>query len=192
MIVTVGSGGVGKTTTAAAIGVAAARRGRRVLCLTIDPAKRLANSLGLEKMTREETLVAPEIFARVQGKLAAREEKRAPRAPKADLLWLAGLVWAALGPKRLTVLDYAPAVDTNGFVVTKETADNHKLRRLSDLAAVAGHLVLGGPPECPDRPFCLPGLRQAYGISFKDFKALDAGGPLTVAALEGRQKASMA
>ena len=94
---------------------------------------------------------------------------------------------AALGPERLTVLDYAPAVDTNGFVVTKETADTHKLRRLSDLAAVAGHLVLGGPPECPDRPFCLPGLRQAYGISFKDFKALDAGGPLTVAALEGRQ-----
>ena len=94
---------------------------------------------------------------------------------------------AALRPKRLTVLDYAPAVDTNGFVVTKETADTHKLRRLSDLAAVAGHLVLGGPPECPDRPFCLPGLRHTYGISFKDFKALDAGGPLTVAALEGRQ-----
>jgi osmoprotectant transport system substrate-binding protein len=78
-------------------------------------------------------------------------------------------------------------VDTNGFVVTRETAEKHRLRRLSDLAAVAGQLVLGGPPECPDRPFCLPGLRQTYGITFKEFKALDAGGPLTVLALEGRQ-----
>ena len=94
---------------------------------------------------------------------------------------------AALAPKGLTVLDYAPAVDTNGFVVTKETADRHKLRRLSDLTTAAGQLVLGGPPECPDRPFCLPGLRQVYGITFKDFKALDAGGPLTVMALDGKQ-----
>ena len=92
-----------------------------------------------------------------------------------------------LRPKRLTALTYAAAVDTNGFVVTRETAEKHRLRRLSDLAAVAGQLVLGGPPECPDRPFCLPGLRQTYGITFKEFKALDAGGPLTVLALEGRQ-----
>jgi len=93
----------------------------------------------------------------------------------------------ALGPKRLTALTYAAAVDTNGFVVTRETAEKYRLRRLSDLPAVAGQLVLGGPPECPDRPFCLPGLRQTYGITFKEFKALDAGGPLTVLALEGRQ-----
>jgi osmoprotectant transport system substrate-binding protein len=93
----------------------------------------------------------------------------------------------ALTPRHLTVLDYAPAVDTNGFVVTKETAGKYHLKRLSDLAPVAGQLVLGGPPECPVRPFCIPGLRQVYGITFKDFKALDAGGPLTVAALEGKQ-----
>jgi osmoprotectant transport system substrate-binding protein len=93
----------------------------------------------------------------------------------------------ALAPRHLTVLDHAPAVDTNGFVVTKETAGKYKAARLSDLTAVAGQLVLGAPPECPDRPFCIPGLRQVYGITFKDFKALDAGGPLTVAALEGRQ-----
>ncbi|MFP5345166.1 MAG: AAA family ATPase, partial [Gammaproteobacteria bacterium] len=40
-------GGVGKTTTAATLALMAARRGRRTLVLTIDPAKRLANSLGL-------------------------------------------------------------------------------------------------------------------------------------------------
>ncbi len=53
VIVTVGSGGVGKTTTAAAIALAGAQSGRRVLCLTIDPAKRLASSLGIGQMTAE-------------------------------------------------------------------------------------------------------------------------------------------
>ena len=47
ILVCVGSGGVGKTTTAAALALESARRGRRTLVLTIDPAKRLANSLGL-------------------------------------------------------------------------------------------------------------------------------------------------
>jgi len=58
VLVVVGAGGVGKTTTAAALGVGAARRGRRVLCLTIDPAKRLAQALGLERMMGEEQLVS--------------------------------------------------------------------------------------------------------------------------------------
>jgi anion-transporting ArsA/GET3 family ATPase len=47
ILVCVGSGGVGKTTTAATLGLGAARAGRRTLVLTIDPAKRLANALGL-------------------------------------------------------------------------------------------------------------------------------------------------
>ncbi|MBS2018458.1 MAG: ArsA family ATPase [Deltaproteobacteria bacterium] len=63
VIVTVGAGGVGKTTTAAAIGVAAARRGKRVLCLTIDPAKRLAESLGITEMRTEAAVVDPARFA---------------------------------------------------------------------------------------------------------------------------------
>ena len=92
-----------------------------------------------------------------------------------------------LDAKNLTVLDFAPAVDQNGFVVTKATADKYKLTKLSDLAAVAGQLVLGGPPECPTRPYCQAGLKSTYNINFKDFKALDTGGPLTVAALKGGQ-----
>jgi anion-transporting ArsA/GET3 family ATPase len=47
VVICAGSGGVGKTTTSAAVGVAAARRGRRVVVVTIDPAKRLAEALGL-------------------------------------------------------------------------------------------------------------------------------------------------
>jgi osmoprotectant transport system substrate-binding protein len=87
-------------------------------------------------------------------------------------------------PKNITVLDFAQAVDTNGFVVTKATADKNKLAKMSDLQPVASQLVLGGPPECPQRPFCLIGLMNTYGLQFKDFKPLDSGGPLTVAALD--------
>lgn len=53
ILVCVGSGGVGKTTTAAALALEAARRGRKTLVLTIDPAKRLANSLGLDALGHE-------------------------------------------------------------------------------------------------------------------------------------------
>ncbi|MBX3227239.1 MAG: ArsA family ATPase [Labilithrix sp.] len=64
VIITAGAGGVGKTTTAAALGVAAAQRGKRVLCLTIDPAKRLAESLGIGEMTSEAVTVDPARFER--------------------------------------------------------------------------------------------------------------------------------
>ncbi|MFD8589784.1 ArsA family ATPase [Streptomyces sp. NPDC059637] len=50
IVVCCGSGGVGKTTTAAALGVRAAERGRRVVVLTIDPARRLAQSMGLNEL----------------------------------------------------------------------------------------------------------------------------------------------
>ena len=48
IVVCAGCGGVGKTTVAAALALAAARRGRRALVLTIDPARRLADALGIE------------------------------------------------------------------------------------------------------------------------------------------------
>src|SRR5438309_6143261 len=87
-------------------------------------------------------------------------------------------------PKNITVLDFAQAIGTNGFGVTKATADKSKLSKMSDLQPVAPQMVLGGPPECPQRPFCLVGLQNTYGLNFKDFKPLDVGGPLTVAALD--------
>jgi anion-transporting ArsA/GET3 family ATPase len=59
-----GSGGVGKTTTAAAIALLMAGRGRRVAVVTIDPARRLADSLGLPELGNEEQLVDPRRFAR--------------------------------------------------------------------------------------------------------------------------------
>ena len=91
---------------------------------------------------------------------------------------------ARLNPKGVKVLDPSPAVDQNAFAVTKAEADQNNLTKLSDLTAVASGWTLGGPPECPQRPFCQPGLQQTYGLHFKAFKSLDAGGPLTYAALK--------
>ncbi|MDJ0954368.1 MAG: ABC transporter substrate-binding protein [Acidimicrobiia bacterium] len=89
--------------------------------------------------------------------------------------------WEADG---ITVLDPAPAQDKNGIVVRQDTADALGLSKVSDLAAHPD-LIFGGPPECPEREFCLIGLQDVYGLSFAEFKPLDVGGALTVAALEG-------
>src|SRR5437763_9667168 len=91
---------------------------------------------------------------------------------------------AVLNPKGVKALDPSPAVDQNAFAVTKAEADSNHLVKLSDVSSVASGWTLGGPPECPQRPFCKPGLEQTYGLHFKAFKALDSGGPLTYAALK--------
>ena len=62
IVICAGSGGVGKTTTAAAVALGMAERGLRVAVVTIDPARRLANSLGLEELGNEPSLIAPERF----------------------------------------------------------------------------------------------------------------------------------
>jgi osmoprotectant transport system substrate-binding protein len=78
----------------------------------------------------------------------------------------------------------AAAQDANAVVVTAATAARYQLHSTSDLARVAPRLVFGGPPECPERPYCLPGLRLVYGLRFRAFIPLDAGGALTRQALE--------
>jgi len=84
----------------------------------------------------------------------------------------------------ITALQYSPAADQNAFAVTKATAEKYNLKKMSDLAPVASQMTLGGPAECPTRAFCQPGLSQTYGLTFKGFKSLDAGGPLTKSALD--------
>ncbi|MFD2025930.1 glycine betaine ABC transporter substrate-binding protein [Promicromonospora aerolata] len=78
----------------------------------------------------------------------------------------------------------SPAQDQNAFAVTKAFADEHGIATLSELAEACGGLVLGGPPECTERPFCQPGLEETYGLEFAEFRSLDAGGPLTKSALQ--------
>ena len=83
----------------------------------------------------------------------------------------------------LTLLTPSAAQDTNQFVANAKTAQRFDLTTMSSLAPVAGQLTFGGSPECPQRPFCLRGLHEVYGLLFDDFTPLDAGGPLTVDAL---------
>lgn len=80
----------------------------------------------------------------------------------------------------------SPAADQNAFAVTKAFADKYGVATLSDLASECSGAAtkLGGPPECPQRPFCQPGLEQTYGLEFGPFVSLDAGGPQTKTALK--------
>lgn len=126
-----------------------------------------------------------DVLAEYLATLVAFLDKNAK--PTTDKTETAKVLQGLLTPKNLTVLDPADATDQNGIVVTKDTAAKYNLKKISDLTPVAKDLVFGGPPECPQRPFCALGLKDKYGITFKEFKPLDAGGPLTVAALEGKQ-----
>ncbi|MGB8020638.1 MAG: glycine betaine ABC transporter substrate-binding protein [Candidatus Nanopelagicales bacterium] len=78
----------------------------------------------------------------------------------------------------------AAAADQNAFAVTTAFAEEHGVATLSELAATCGGIILGGPPECPERPFCQPGLVGTYGLEVTEFTSLDAGGPLTKSALQ--------
>jgi osmoprotectant transport system substrate-binding protein len=79
------------------------------------------------------------------------------------------------------------AADQNAFAVTSALADKYGLKSLSDFASKCSGKasILGGPAECPQRPFCQVGLQNTYNITFGEFKSLDAGGPLTKGGLTG-------
>jgi osmoprotectant transport system substrate-binding protein len=116
---------------------------------------------------------------------ASRFVGRAPsRTPETPEQLRAGLAQVLAG-RGVTVLDPARAEDQNGFAVTTGFAAKHRVSTLSELAPLASGLVFGGPPECADRPLCLPGLRKVYGLRFGQVRtmpsraatveALDAG-----------------
>jgi len=81
------------------------------------------------------------------------------------------------------------ANDQNAFAVTSEFASKYGVKSLSDFASKCSgkDSIMGGPAECPKRPFCEQGLQNTYKISFGQFKSLDTGGPLTKKALTGSQ-----
>jgi osmoprotectant transport system substrate-binding protein len=83
--------------------------------------------------------------------------------------------------------DPSKAVDQNAYAVTTAFAKKVGVKTLSDLAKACGDgsLILGGPAECPTRPFCQPGLEKTYGLKFGSFQQYgDTGGPLTKAAIQ--------
>jgi osmoprotectant transport system substrate-binding protein len=88
--------------------------------------------------------------------------------------------------KSLTLLESSPAEDKDSVTVNAATAKKYRLTSdstIADLKDVAPELVIGGSPEFQTRQQGLKGLESEYGLKFKSFKALDAGGPLTQAAL---------
>lgn len=87
-----------------------------------------------------------------------------------------------LGGKNLKALEPSPAVDSNAFVVTKETAE---ARNLSSLADLTDDLRLGGFADCPTNPFCIPGLKDRYGVDLAGKFSAQDGGDLTKTALKG-------
>ena len=91
-----------------------------------------------------------------------------------------------MADRGVDVLDVARAEDQNGFAVTTAFAAERGIGRLSELAALAPELTFGGPPECPDRPLCLPGLREIYGLEFGAVETMDSRAATVEALLAGQ------
>lgn len=87
-------------------------------------------------------------------------------------------------PSGTETLEQSPAEDKDTLTVTSDTASKYSLKTIDDLKPVASKLTLGGGPEFAKRYQGVVGLKELYGITFKEFKPLDPGGPLTKAALK--------
>ncbi|SNT66111.1 osmoprotectant transport system substrate-binding protein [Asanoa hainanensis] len=85
----------------------------------------------------------------------------------------------------ITFGEPSSAQDQNAFAVTKEFSDKYGVTTLSQLAdkCSGSATILGGPPECPQRPKCQQGLVATYNFNAGSFSSLDAGGPQTKNAL---------
>lgn len=92
--------------------------------------------------------------------------------PSATLATLRGY----LGPRGMRALEPADAQNRNTVIVDRSFAADNNLRSISDLAPLASGLKFGGPAECPERPFCLIGLAEVYGIEFARFVPLPSSG----------------
>src|SRR3954454_19737276 len=86
-------------------------------------------------------------------------------------------------PAGLAILNSSKAEDKDALNVTRATADKYSLKTIEDLKAGAKDLILGGPPEFKTRQQGVVGLKDVYGLEFKEFRSLDTAGPVTVAAL---------
>ncbi len=90
-------------------------------------------------------------------------------------------------PSGLKILKSSPAEDKDTLTVTSDTASKYDLKTIDDLKPVASKLILGAGPEFKTRYQGVVGLDKVYGLTFKSFKSLDPGGPLTKAALKKDQ-----
>jgi osmoprotectant transport system substrate-binding protein len=92
----------------------------------------------------------------------------------------------ALAPRGVEVLAAASAEDQNGFAVSRAFATEHRISTLSELAPLAPGLTFGGPPECRDRPLCLPGLTEVYGLRFGEVENMPSRAATVEALVAGQ------
>jgi osmoprotectant transport system substrate-binding protein len=139
--------------------------------------------LYLPAVQRGELQVHPEYLATVTEFLDGDEANQVASAD-ADATYEA--LTPLAGEAGLVFGKPSEAANQNAFAVTQEFADELDVSTLSELADACGDgsLVLGGPGECPERPFCQLGLEETYGLEFASFEEFDAGGPLTKAAIQ--------
>lgn len=90
-------------------------------------------------------------------------------------------------PEGLVRLEPSEAANSNALAVTAATAEEYGLTTFSDVTEHAPDWAIGGPPEWQERQNGILGLRDLYGMEFGEFVTLDAGGPLSVTALENGQ-----
>jgi osmoprotectant transport system substrate-binding protein len=141
----------------------------------------------LKAMEAGETDLVPDYIGSLSQQL--NTDQNGPKANTTSPVASSDLTATAANATRLAakaglvVLTPSPAADQNGYGVSQATATKDHLTSLSQISAYSSSWVFGGPPECQTRPDCLPGLQSTYSAKFGSFKALDAGGPLTLAAL---------
>jgi len=141
--------------------------------------------LYLPQLEKGSVQVVPE-YAATLTQFLADAKKDTTDVPSPDIITTIATLKTLATPVGLTVLDPAAATDENAFAVTTAFAAKYGVKTLSDLATTCGGgLTLGGPAECPTRPFCQLGLQKTYGLVVTGFTALDAGGPLSKNALKG-------
>jgi glycine betaine/choline ABC-type transport system substrate-binding protein len=83
------------------------------------------------------------------------------------------LAKAGFAKQGLVALPPTPFTDSNGVGMLKDTADKLGVSKISDLTGKAPQLTFTGTPECPQRPDCLLGLKDVYGLKFKKVVAVD-------------------
>ncbi|MCB0917928.1 MAG: ABC transporter substrate-binding protein [Actinobacteria bacterium] len=113
----------------------------------------------------------------------------APSVASSDLDATMATLRNLAGQKNLVVLNPAQASDQNAFAVTREFAKQNSLTNLTQLGeySQSDPVIIGGPPECPKEPDCLPALKDSYDVNVAEFVSLDAGGNGVRTALrEGR------
>jgi osmoprotectant transport system substrate-binding protein len=122
--------------------------------------------------------VVPEYAATMANFMSKRVNgTNAPDIATSDATTTVSAMQPLLQKKGLKALTPSTALDANAFAVTKKLADANHLTTLSDLAKLNKPLKLAAPAECPDRPFCQPGLEKTYGLKIAQLLPLGFGSP---------------